>query len=153
MKMRESLLSALVSGLLVLVPLYLAVLLLLKAVSSLMGAVRPVAGLLPDWLPADQLLSLLLVLVVCVLVGYCVHTRIGEKVWGGLERPLIRKIPGYASIRRATIRPIQLDLGTSLASPAALGRSYAAFKPWSIYCHMQSRCHNVLKPIMASGST
>ena len=102
MKMRESLLSALVSGLLVLVPLYLAVLLLLKAVSSLMGAVRPVAGLLPDWLPADQLLSLLLVLVVCVLVGYCVHTRIGEKVWGGLERPLIRKIPGYASIRNLT---------------------------------------------------
>ena len=101
-KLRESLLRALVSGLLVLVPLYVAVLLLLKAVSSLIGVVRPVAGLLPDWIPADQLLSILLVLVVCVLVGYCVHTRLGEKVWGDLEGPLIRKIPGYASIRNLT---------------------------------------------------
>ena len=102
MKMRQSLLSALVSGLLVLVPLYLVVLLLLKAVSSLIGVVKPVAGLLPDWLPADQLLSLLLVLVVCVLVGYCVHTQLGEKIWGSLEGPLVRKVPGYASIRNLT---------------------------------------------------
>ena len=102
MKMRQSLFSALVSGLLVLVPLYLAVLLLLKAVSSLAGVVRPITRLLPDWLPADQLLSILLVLVLCVLVGYCVHTRIGEKVWGGIEGPLVRKVPGYASIRNLT---------------------------------------------------
>jgi len=48
MKFGESILKALVSGLLVVVPLYLAVLLLLKAVSSSMGVVRPLAGLLPD---------------------------------------------------------------------------------------------------------
>lgn len=102
MKMRESLLGALMSGLLVLVPIYLAALLLLKAVSSLMGVVRPIVGLLPDWLPAEQLLSLLLVLIVCELVGYCVQTRIGRRIWGGLEGPLAQRIPGYASIRNLT---------------------------------------------------
>lgn len=102
MKFRENILNALLSGLLVLVPIYVAGLLLLKVIGSLMGVVRPLAGLLPDWLPAAQILSLLLVLIVCLLVGFCVRTRIGRKAWGGLERPLLDKVPGYASIRSLT---------------------------------------------------
>jgi hypothetical protein len=49
-------------GLLVVVPLYLAVLLLLKGMKTVAGLVRPFALLLPDWFPAEQALSLLLVL-------------------------------------------------------------------------------------------
>jgi len=40
-----------VRGLLIIVPIYLAVLLLFKGMKSLMGPVRPVALLLPDWFP------------------------------------------------------------------------------------------------------
>lgn len=39
------------------------------------GLVRPVAVLLPDAVPAETLLSLLLVLLVCFLVGVVVRTR------------------------------------------------------------------------------
>jgi len=62
-------LSSLVRGLLIIIPLYLAVLLLLKAAKSLAGLVRPLAMLLPEWLPAEGALSLLLVLFVCFLVS------------------------------------------------------------------------------------
>jgi hypothetical protein len=79
-------------------------LLLLKAISSLAGVVQPIAGLLPDWLPADQLLSLLLVLIVCVIVGYGAHPQIGEKVWRSLEGPLVRKkTPGQ---RESLLKPV-----------------------------------------------
>ena len=61
--------SSLIGGMLTVVPLYLAVLLLLKAMQSLAGFVRPLAMLLPKWLPAEHLLSLLLVLIVCFLIG------------------------------------------------------------------------------------
>ena len=71
-------LSSLVRGLLIIIPLYLAVLLLLKAMKSLAGLVRPLAMLLPEWLPAERLLSLLLVLLVCFLVGAAVRTRAGR---------------------------------------------------------------------------
>ena len=50
---------AVLSGLLILVPLYLAVLLLLKGMQSVAGLVRPFALLLPDWVPAETALSLL----------------------------------------------------------------------------------------------
>jgi len=72
---------ALLSGLLIVVPLYLATLLLLKLMKSFLGLVRPIALLLPDWLPAETALSLLLVLLICFLVGIAVRTR--QLVEGG----------------------------------------------------------------------
>ena len=71
--------SSTVAGILIVVPLYLAVLLLLKAMKSLAGLVRPFASLLPDWLPAENLLALLLVVLLCFLVGAAVRTRAGRK--------------------------------------------------------------------------
>ena len=60
---REFVTSTLVGGLLIVVPVYLAVLLLLKGMKSVASLVRPFAALLPDWIPAENLFSLLLVLV------------------------------------------------------------------------------------------
>jgi len=42
-------------------PIYLAMLLLLKGMKSLTGVLKPVAHLLPKWLPVDQVLSLVVV--------------------------------------------------------------------------------------------
>ena len=97
-------LSSLVRGLLIIIPLYLAVLLLLKAAKSLAGLVRPLAMLLPEWLPAERLLSLLLVLLVCFLVGAAVRTRAGRSVRERIEKSLFEKIPGYALLRSLTQR-------------------------------------------------
>ena len=58
---REFFVTTLMSNLLVVIPIYLTMLLLLKAMQSVAGLVRPVAVLLPPSLPAENLLSLLLV--------------------------------------------------------------------------------------------
>ena len=97
-------LGSLVRGLLIIIPLYLAVLLLLKAMKSLAGLVRPLASLLPEWLPAEKLLSLLLVLFVCFLVGAAVRTRAGRSARERIEKSLFEKIPGYELLRSLTQR-------------------------------------------------
>ncbi len=94
--------KALLGGLLVIVPIYLAVLLLLKGMKSVMGLVRPFALLLPDWFPAEKALSLLLVLLLCILIGLVLRTRAGRVVRERLERTLFERIPGYALIRSLT---------------------------------------------------
>ena len=94
--------SATVAGLLILVPVYLAILLLLKAMKSLAGIVAPLAGLLPAWLPAGQLLSLLLVLFIAFLIGASVRTRAGRTAKEGIERSVFGRIPGYEVIRSLT---------------------------------------------------
>ena len=97
-------LSTLVTGLVVVAPIYLAGLVLLKAMSSLMGLVKPLAHMLPKWLPADQFLSLLLVLAVCFLVGFALRTPKGRAMQERIERSLFEKIPGYALFRSLTQR-------------------------------------------------
>ena len=51
-KLSEYVMGRLMSGALVVAPIYLAVLLLLKGMKSLTGVLKPVAHLLPKWLPA-----------------------------------------------------------------------------------------------------
>jgi uncharacterized membrane protein len=96
--------NTLVGGLLIVVPLYLAVLLLLKAMQSVRGLVRPFAQLLPAWLPADNILALLLVLSLCFLIGLAVRAPIGRALRERLEQSLFERIPGYALFRSLTQR-------------------------------------------------
>ena len=49
--MGRFLLERVVAGFLVIAPVYLSVLLLAKAMGSLLKLVRPIAAILPDWLP------------------------------------------------------------------------------------------------------
>jgi uncharacterized membrane protein len=103
--MRKSLVlvgSAMVRGLLVIVPIYLAVLLLLKGMKAVAGLVRPFALLLPDWFPAEQALSLLLVLLICILIGVAVGTGAGRVLRERFEKAFLERIPGYALIRSLT---------------------------------------------------
>jgi len=83
---REFVVNALVSGLLIVVPIYLAVLLLLKAMQLVVGLVRPFASLLPEWFPAENVLSLLLVLSLCFLIGVAVRTPTGRATRERIER-------------------------------------------------------------------
>ena len=96
--------NTLVGGLLIVVPIYLAVLLLLKAMQSVMGLVRPLAQLLPAWIPADNILSLLLVLSLCFLIGLAVRAPMGRALRERLEQSLFERIPGYALFRSLTQR-------------------------------------------------
>jgi uncharacterized membrane protein len=103
-KFFDSLTRTVGAGLLILAPVYLVVLLLLKAMQSLIALVQPVARLLPDWLPAERLLSLLLVLALCFVVGLLARTPGGHAVRARLEHAVLEKLPGYTLLRSLTLR-------------------------------------------------
>jgi uncharacterized membrane protein len=96
-RFREFVGSTLLAGFLALLPIYLAVLLVLKAMKSLAGLVRPFAHLLPEWLPS--VISLVLVLTLCFFVGIALRTRIGQAARARIENSLLQKIPGYTLFR------------------------------------------------------
>jgi len=91
--------KALLGGALVLIPIYIAVLLLLKAAGSLLAVVKPIASALPESWPAEQLLALLLVLAACFLVGVVVRSRIGDAGREWIEKNVLQRIPGYTMVR------------------------------------------------------
>jgi uncharacterized membrane protein len=100
----ESVGAALVAGVLVLVPLYLAILLLLKAMKSVGKLISPLVAMLPDWIPGEKLVALAVILVVCLIVGIAVRTAIGHAIRNRIERAFFEKIPGYALLRSLTQR-------------------------------------------------
>jgi len=99
---RKWVVQPLIAGFLFLVPIYLAILLLLKAMKSLGKLVKPVAGLLPESFPAETVISLLLVLMLCLLVGIALRTAFGQAMRTRMERSILQKIPGYEVIRSMT---------------------------------------------------
>jgi uncharacterized membrane protein len=96
--------NTVVGGLFVLLPVYLAVLVLLKGMQSVMGLLRPISALLPDWMPAKNFLSLLAVLLVCLAVGAAVRTRVGRVLRERIEVSLFGRLPGYGLFRSLTQR-------------------------------------------------
>ena len=91
--------TALIGGVLVILPIYLSVLLLLKAVGAIMGLVAPISQGLPESLPFRELIAILILVVVCFVSGIAVRTGPGLRAKNALERSLLEKIPGYALIR------------------------------------------------------
>lgn len=98
----EFVVSRLITGLLVVAPIYLAVLLLLKAAKSLLSIMQPIAALLPESVPAEELLSLLMILLFCFLIGLGMKTSKGRATWERMENSLFQKLPGYALFRSLT---------------------------------------------------
>jgi len=101
---REFLVNTLVGGVLILLPVYLAVLLLLKGVKSLVGLLQPIVKMLPDWLPNENLLALLVVLLLCFVLGALVRTPVGRRVRERVEETFFGNLPGYDTIRSLTRR-------------------------------------------------
>ena len=101
-KISEFILSRLGVGLLAVAPIYLAGLLLLKVMKSFTAVVRPLAKLLPKWLPAEHTLSFLLVAIVCFLIGLMVRAPTGRATWQRMENSLFKRIPGYGLFRSLT---------------------------------------------------
>jgi uncharacterized membrane protein len=89
-RFRELVGSAFISG---------SLLLLFKAMQSVAGLVRPLAMLLPEWLPAEHALSLLLILIFCFLIGVAIRTPAGRVFQEQIEKSLFERIPGYALFR------------------------------------------------------
>ena len=101
-QVRKFVMSALLTGLLLVVPLYLAVLLLLKALGSLVRLVQPIALLLPRWSHAEDVLALLILLLLCFLVGVAMRTVGGRLFRERIEGSVLVKIPGYILLRSLT---------------------------------------------------
>lgn len=91
--------TTLIGGILVLVPIYLAVLLLAKALAAGGALMAPLANQLPVAVHFRDLAALLLVLVACFLAGLMVRTGPGKRGIQALEQRILGKIPGYSMIR------------------------------------------------------
>jgi uncharacterized membrane protein len=96
--------TTLIGGILVLLPVYLAVLLLMKALAAVMALVAPVTAQVPAGAEFRQLIAIVIILAACFIAGLVVRTGPGGRGIEKLQRRLLEKIPGYQLLRSVISR-------------------------------------------------
>jgi len=98
-KILKSLKTTLIGGALVVLPAWLAVLLLLKILFKLEVIVKPISTALPDNIIHPLIIAIFLLLFICFIVGTLIRTAIGLGMKNAAEKAVLEKIPGYTTIR------------------------------------------------------
>jgi uncharacterized membrane protein len=91
--------SALVTGLLIVLPAWLAVLLLIKLLVKLGVLVKPLAAHMPSGVNHPQIIATVVFILLCLLVGLLVHTAVGRIIGRALGDNVFNRVPGYQSLR------------------------------------------------------
>ena len=96
--------TTLLGGVIVIVPVALAVAGIVKAVAIARDILAPVADRLPETMHFRTLVALLLVLAVCFAAGVVLRTAIGRALSRAADKGLLERIPGYTLYRTLTRR-------------------------------------------------
>ena len=96
--------TTLIGGLLVILPLQLAVILLLVALKKIAELLTPITVLFPDDLFVRQvgphLAAAAVFLALCFVAGLIVRTAFGEGMWDRFNRRILEKVPFLKAINR-----------------------------------------------------
>lgn len=95
----EFLKSALVTGLLIVLPAWLAVLLMIQLLVKLGVLVRPLAAHMPRGVNHPQIIAAVVFILLCLSVGILIHTAIGRLIGRTLGDNVFNRVPGYQSLR------------------------------------------------------
>jgi uncharacterized membrane protein len=91
--------TALIGGVLVVLPAWLDVMLLLKILFKLEVIAKPISAALPNNIIHPLLIALVLLLLICFIAGALILTAIGLSLKNAVEREVLEKIPAYTTIR------------------------------------------------------
>jgi uncharacterized membrane protein len=87
----------LIGGLLVVLPLWVSLLLLLKAIKGAMAMLLPIAKLLPQTVVHEKIVALVLLLVICFVVGLLIRTGPGRRFGDWLTQHILTAFPASRS--------------------------------------------------------
>ncbi len=107
----------LIGGLLVVLPIWVSILLLLKAISGATKMLMPLAKLVPQTIVHDNIVALILLLLICFFVGLAMLTRPGRRTVHWMTENILSRIPGFALVRGVT-RQFAGDKKEDLFQPA-----------------------------------
>ena len=103
--------ATLIGGLVVILPLGV----LLLALEKIVEIIRPLAHSIAEWLPRwfhfPDIVTLLLLLLLCFVAGLLAETRAGQRAGNFFERVILNHIPGYSILRSFTRRIRNIEEG------------------------------------------
>ena len=91
--------TTLIGGVLVILPVYVSLLLLAKAVAGLLALMKPITAGVPASFQFREIVAFLLLAVACFIAGLIVRTGPGLRAKNAFEHAVLERLPGYALLR------------------------------------------------------
>lgn len=107
----ELLKSSIIAGLLIVLPAWLAILMLGKVLMHFGGMVKPVSRLIPEDILHPHLVAAILFLLACLFVGMLSQTPLGRVIGRSLEYNVFGRVPGYHAFRKIAHQFSDKDAG------------------------------------------
>jgi uncharacterized membrane protein len=136
--------TTLIGGILVVLPIYVAVILLAKGIASLLALVTPITNQLPASMEFRQILGIVVLAAICFIAGLIVRTGPGLRAKTVFEERILQKLPGYTLLRGLAGRIAGENQETSFAP--ALVEIEEALVPALIIEHLEDGSYTVLVP-------
>ena len=86
-------------GFLIILPVYISILLLAKAVGAVLTLLNPITDKIPATLQFRQVIAALAVIVLCFIAGLIARTGPGLRAKNAFELAVLEKLPGYGVLR------------------------------------------------------
>ena len=134
----EFLKTTLLGGLLVLMPAYVAVLLLLRAAQGVVALLGPITSGLS--VSHRTLVALAIVLAASFFTGLAIRTRLGRRVSELVEHRVLDRIPGYGLMRAVSRRLGGQDDETGMFAVALVELEEALVPAFIVDEHADGRC-------------
>jgi uncharacterized membrane protein len=96
--------TTLIGGVLIILPIYIAVLLLAKTVNGLLALLEPLVAHIPAGVEFRRVVAVLLLVAACFVIGLLVRTGPGLRAKNRFEHAVLEKLPGYTFVRGLTKR-------------------------------------------------
>jgi uncharacterized membrane protein len=96
--------STLLSGVLIILPISLVLMILMKAHDMMAPLATPILAWLPPSLRYPAMITLLLLLLACLAAGLLAETPAGLRLGNSVEGAFLNRIPGYSTVRSLTRR-------------------------------------------------
>ena len=91
--------TTLIGGVLIILPVYVSLLLLAKALAGLVALVKPITAGIPAPAGFREALVILALAAVCFVAGLIVRTGPGLRAKNAVEHAVLERFPGYALLR------------------------------------------------------
>jgi len=131
--------TTLLGGALVVLPAWVAALLLLKALLQMEFFVKPVSTHLPESIGHPMVVGTVLLIALCFLIGALVRTAIGYQLKRIVEVNVLEKVPGYTAIRRVAEQLSDLEDNHGF-KPALIEIDDALAPGFIVEEHADGRC-------------
>ena len=91
--------TTLIGGVLIILPIYISILLLAKAISGILNLVSPITASLPASVEFRQVLAILALAAICFIAGLIARTGPGFRAKNAFEAAVPSKLPGYTLLQ------------------------------------------------------